>query len=128
MYIVRQYLKVSTILRSWALNVRLQTYGKSKSTLQIINQLRESGSSSTQLEGFLISLTLVRQYIDDTHLSKLSLATWLFPLSLTMFYFTQKFLHTYSPSCLETTKITIELQLCFQLPPCALRGSKAASS
>lgn len=49
MYIVRQFLEVSTIPRSWALNERLQTYGKSKSTLQIINQLSEPGLSSIQL-------------------------------------------------------------------------------
>jgi len=49
MYIVRQFLKVSTALRSWALNERLQTYGESKSTLEITSQLRVSGPSSMQL-------------------------------------------------------------------------------
>lgn len=99
MYIVRQFLKVSTILTSWALRERLQTYGKPKSTLQIITQLRASGPSGVQLERFLISLALVRQYTDDTHLSQLSLPLGSSPLPLPMFYFAQKYLHTCSPSC-----------------------------
>lgn len=54
MSIVRQLLKVSTILRNWALHERLQTYGKAKGTVQIIKELREPGLSSKQLEYFLI--------------------------------------------------------------------------
>lgn len=54
MSIVRQLLKVSTILKNWALSEGLQTSGTAKGTEQMMKEQREPGLSSKQLEHFLI--------------------------------------------------------------------------
>lgn len=54
MSIVRQLLKVFTILKNWALSEGLQTSGTAKGTEQMMKEQREPGLSSKQLEHFLI--------------------------------------------------------------------------
>lgn len=98
MSVVRQLLKVSTILKKKKFGSSMGGYkhGKAEGAVQIIKEQREPGLSSKQLEYFL---TLSRHRMGEMFLPELSLLLGSSPSASNRVLFNTKYLRVCSPSC-----------------------------